>query len=130
MKVKIKNILLLFKKMYCDELKLMEPDSDIEIDITQNQRIACIVSYQRQKKDLACNAEIIIDPVNAIVYVKFTPCVQNIEIDFLVLPGIQCMDELEILHKNISVMFSHPELNQEYQLTFEQLELLYKLFIK
>jgi len=130
MKVKIKNILLLFKKMYCDELKLMEPDSDIEIDITQNQRVTCIVSYQRQKKDLACNAEIMVDPINMIVYIRFTPCIQNIEIDFLLLPGIQCMDELEILHKNISILFSHPELNQEYQLTFEQLELLYKLFIK
>src|SRR6056297_1479898 len=98
MKVKIKDILFLFKKMYCDELKLMEPDTKASFDITQNQKCKFVVSYQRLKKDLACNAEMIVDSSNQLIHVKFTPSIQNIEFDFLVLPGIQCPDDLKQIH--------------------------------
>jgi len=129
MKVKIKDILLLFKKMYCDELKEMTPDTGASLDIGQNQKCRFTVTYTRMKKQLTCTAEMLVDSDNQLVHVTFTPTVQQIEFDYLVLPGIQCTDDLERLHKDISISLSHPELNQEFKLTFTELELLYKLFI-
>ena len=129
MKVKIKDILLLFKKMYCDELKIMSPDTGASLDIGQNQKCKFQVTYHRRGKDLSCNAEMQVDSENQLVHVKFQPSLQSIELDYLILPGIQCVDELDQVHKDISIMLSHPELNQEFKLTFEELELLYKLFI-
>jgi len=129
MKITIKEILFLFKKMYCDELKLMEPDTGASLDIGQNQKCSFAVSYQRMQKDLGCDATIIVDSDNQQIHVKFTPTIQNIEYDYLVLPGKQCPDDLHTVHKEISVLLSHPELLQEFTLTFEELELLYKLFI-
>lgn len=129
MNVQVNEILFLFKKMYCDELKLMESDTSASLDITENQTCKFVVSYTRLKKDLACNAEMQVDADNKLVYVRFTPSLQNIEFDYLVLPGVQCIETVEEVHKDISVILSHPELNQEFKLTFEELELLYKLFI-
>ena len=130
MKVKIKDILFLFKKMYCDELKIMDPDTGASFDITQNQKCKFVVAYHRLKKDLVCNAEMIIDSDNHLIHVTFTPSIQNISFDDLILPGIQCPDEITQIHQNISVVLSHPELIQEFTLTFDQLELLYRLFME
>lgn len=128
MDIHINKILLLFKRMFCDELKLMEADQDLMIDLNDGTQYSFIVMYERMKKHMICMAELIVDCDNRIMYLDLKPVIPT-TLEDLILPGKQCPDELEILHDELSHILAHPEMSQAYDLTFDELEQLYKLFI-
>ena len=128
MDIHIDEILLLFKRMFCDDLKHMKADQDLMINIGDTHKYNFIVMFERLNHHMVCMAELIVDQKSEMMYLNFMPVIPTTYED-LILPGKQCPDELLILHDEISRLIAHPELSQNYDLTFSELEQLYKLFI-
>lgn len=129
MEITVDKILLLFKKMFCDELKNMIPDQKLAIDILVRDTYNFAVIFERMKTKSICMCELLVDPDNRLMHIELTPIVPN-KLEDLLLPGKQCPDELLILYEQLKLLLSHPELTQNYKITYDELELLYKLFIK
>jgi len=128
MDIHINEILLLFKRMFCDDLKIMKSDQDLMITINENGQHDFIVIFERMKMPMVCMAELVIDTNGQMMYLVLKPVIPTTLQD-LILPGKQCPDDLDELHDELSHLLAHPELSQSYDLTFSELEQLYKLFI-
>lgn len=128
MDIHINEILLLFKRMFCDELKIMIADQDLMIDLNKGDQYNFIVMYNRMQKSMVCIAELLVDCDNQIMYLGLKPVIPS-TLEDLILPGKQCPDELDTLYDELSHLLAHPEMSQNYDLTFSELEQLYKLFI-